>query len=216
LAVEALAEQHGRTLAIPRLTYASFTPDTILSRSQLPSFERSYTSAPEHICAVAMGDRETDEYVSTPDGAVSTCYWMATLPNPIHGVCTGVGTLSARLSDCPEVPGALVSSLFFIARGDDTATLSLRIKLNSTERTLGADLPLLLDVVTRIHQERSWEIPADLALAIVDGKNVATARAGVEYRFSREFGDVPRYNLSVIFATQTYRSLSSTAFVRSR
>ncbi|MFC0009629.1 DUF6030 family protein [Devosia nitrariae] len=194
------AEQLSLPLTPPRPSNAQFEPNPALSRPELQVFTRTYPFAPEHACAVAISVVEPDEYVSTAQGAVQTCYWIATVPNTNVARCAAAEA-SARLEpECPPPLYGSPGSLFFIARGDAATTQSLRIKLNSGVDRLRADLPFLLEVVTWLHQERSWSVPSELARAVAEGKDVALEHAGVRYELWREVGDVPRYNLTLTFA----------------
>lgn len=187
-------------LTTPSPSSAQFNPNPALSQPQLQLFRRSYPFAPEHACAVAISVLEPDEYVSTAAGAVHTCYWIAAVPNTSVARCAAAEAASRLEPDCPPPLYGSNASLFFIARGDAAATQSLRIKLNSGLDRLRADLPFLLEVVTWLHQERSWTLPDELARAITEGEDIDMEHAGVRYRLLREAGDVPRYNLSLTFA----------------
>lgn len=194
------AEQFNLPLTAPRPSNAQFKPNPALSRSQLQVFTRTYPFAPERACAVAISGLEPDEYVSIDQGAVDTCYWIATVPDTNDARCAAAEASSRLEPDCPPPLHSSPASLFFIARGDAAATQSVRIKLNSGVGRLRADLPFLLSVVTWLHQERSWTVPDEFARAVAEGEDIALEHAGVGYRLSREVGEVPRYNLSLTFA----------------
>lgn len=85
--------------------------------------------------------------------------------------------------------------LFFVlARFQNGGFSNIRFKLNSSLDDQSQDLLALSAVLDAFHDQLGWPAPTDFLAAVTHGR-AFSCRAGVlQYEFSRERGDVPRFN----------------------
>ena len=142
--------------------------------------------------------------------------FVRVISSDLHQLCTHLASLEgASLPDrTASVEGEVCSwlkpvvdrvgdvtgrSIFFMAASHNGSVKSIRYKLNSTVETLELDLVQLTGSAARLHQVRQWAMPSSLAEAISIGSPLELEYGGIEYKWSREFGEIPRFNLQMTF-----------------
>ncbi len=96
---------------------------------------------------------------------------------------------------------AKVSSLFVSMRGLESDRLdNIRVKLNLIDPpTVEPAKTVARDLLFQICRSLGWEPPAAMLDALETLKEGRIYERGVSFDLRKEFGDVPRYNLIIIF-----------------
>lgn len=118
---------------------------------------------------------------------------------PIEQFCQTLGaaeplaTLPASDDPCSFETGKLFVSVRPAGKGVGTA----RIKLNSSTETQERDLGDLVAFSKTLFKTVGWPLPKSLQEAMAGGSRYRCHTGFLRYDFSRERGDVPRFNLIV-------------------
>lgn len=186
----------------------------VLEQSSSRTCERSL------LAFLSRTDMDAGEISQFRERGFESCYWRASLvmsgldqaeTSACEIVEDGVnlGDQATEVSRCTlqEPPG-----LFTMARGTEGRTTSLRVKLNTRQDEELNHLRILADLILDLHLEQNRVMPLNLLTAILAGDDFKDTSSGIPYKFSREFGEVPRYNFTMTFPDTVLTELSPSEF----
>lgn len=186
----------------------------VLEQSSSRTCERSL------LAFLSRTDMDAGEISQFRERGFESCYWRAELvvsgfdqteTSACEIVEDGVdlGDQATEVSRCTlqEPPG-----LFTMARGMEGRTTSLRVKLNTRQDEEVNHLRILADLILDLHLEQNRVMPLNLLTAILAGEDFKDTSSGIPYKFSREFGEVPRYNFTMTFPDTVLTELSPSEF----
>lgn len=118
---------------------------------------------------------------------------------PIAQFCQALGA-SEPLANLPPSDDkcSFETNRFFVfvrPSGDGVGTA--RIKLNSTPEKQAEDLEILVTFSKSLFENVGWPLPQSLQDAMAAGSRYSCQTGFLRYDFSRERGEVPRFNLIV-------------------
>lgn len=186
----------------------------VLEQSSSRTCERSL------LAFLSRTDMDAGEISRFRERGFESCYWRASLvvsgldqneSSACEIIDDGVdlGEQATEISRCTlqEPPG-----LFTMARGTEGRTTSLRVKLNTRQGEAASHLRILADLVLDLHLEQNRVMPLNLLAAMLAGDDFKEISSGIPYKFSREFGEVPRYNFTMTFPDTVLTELSPSEF----
>jgi hypothetical protein len=93
-----------------------------------------------------------------------------------------------------------------MARSEGETFGNVRFKLNTSTSEEESGLQQLRDLVRAFHERLSWPPPPGFLAAIAAGRSFVCQTGVLHYQFSRERGDVPRYNAIIRLESALARS----------
>lgn len=152
---------------------------------------------PEQLCAAL----EAAGYVMSPWRAslFSNGEWRCTSESRLGPAPAAAGSAASEPEPESEADAPRPNSLFAAVHGPDGRTVGLiRLKLNIEDRAAAAQAKAELKAtVAAIYAALGWPEPEGLARAIDNLDRFDRRTFGVRVAFSRERGDVPRFNLVI-------------------
>ena len=173
------------------------------------SLMMSYGSSPQGACTAFSRIVETRDYFETADRSTAACGWTSDLDETTGlSECEAEGFQAGDAATIPPACGNSGDDIFFMARGTEDWTASVRFKLNSSASKLEAHLALFALRIAQFYKQRGWQLPAEVRYRIEQGLSTEIQLNGVSLAFAREVGVRPRYNLTLSFGERPPFGLS--------
>lgn len=186
------------------------------------------------LCRATSKTLKPDDLFWGTASGIERCYWSVALAAPAlsnsgQADCTATPvpapapaetsppadeTANSNIQPKPAVPcvQAPPPNLFFLASANARQVILLRYKLNTNAVLEPAHLSELASDVDVLHRMQNWTVPPGLDAAILAGRNINLFALGINYRFLREDGALPRYNFVMEFVPLPGAELGTTSF----